>query len=454
MGRDKKNIVPGMNARAKGLFSTEGVPFLFSLRFKVALSFSLLLLLLSGVIAVSLVRYEWIFLSMESQKRAKSLAENLAVNATAPLLASDDLRLGPATESTLLDEDVRYAYLVNHQGKIVYHSTQGKTGNIIDFDQIPPAAPGIIQFVAPIVAEDVTVGKAVVGLSAEHIYSAMKETLKGLLLPLFAVTALGIVAIFFLAGVQVKKIEMLAKAVRAVGFGDFLVHVDVHGRDEVGRLTRYFNEMVRQIQETRSEKERNFRETVRSLAAAVEAKDAYTRGHCERVGRISHAIAERMKMGGDDQKNLEMAAILHDIGKIGIDGNILGKTGPLKDSELFNMKRHPEIGARILGPMSSLERAGFYVKYHHEHFDGTGYPDGLKGDDIPLPSRIINLVDAFDAMTSDRAYRLALGHEEAVSRVKSDSGAQFDPAVVEVFLSLEREGVIGEICSEVKEITT
>ncbi|GBE14324.1 MAG TPA: HD domain-containing protein [Proteobacteria bacterium] len=452
MGLDK-SIVPGMKARAKSVLSTEGVPFLFSLRFKVALSFSLLLLLLSGVIAVSLVRYEWIFLSVESQKRAKSLAENLAVNATDPLLASDDLRLGPITESTLLNEDVRYAYLVNHQGRIVYHSTPGKTDSIIDLDHVPPPAAGIIQFVAPIVAEDVTIGKAVVGLGADYIYSAMKETLVGLLLPLFAVTVLGIVAIFFLAGVQARKIERLAKAVRAVGFGDFLVHVDARGRDEVGRLTRHFNEMVRQIQEARGETEKNFRETISSLAAAVEAKDAYTRGHCERVARISHAIAERMGMSSADQKDLDMAAILHDIGKIGVDGNIIGKAGPLKDGELFNMKRHPEIGARILSPMSSMKRAGFYIRYHHEHFDGTGYPDGLKGNDIPLPSRIINLVDAFDAMTSDRSYRSALGHEEAVGRLKSDSGAQFDPSVVDVFLSLEQEGVIGEICTEVKEKT-
>ena len=446
-GRMAQNLKDG----AKGVFSTEGVPFLFSLRFKVAVSFSLLLLILSGVIALSLVRYEWIFLSVESQKRAKSLAENLAVNATGPLLAADDLRLGPATESTLMDEDVRYAYIVNHQGKIVYHSTPGETGSVVALDQVPPPPGGVIQFVAPIVAEDVTVGKAVVGLGAEHIYSAMEETLVGLLLPLLAVTAMGIIGIFFLSGVHVRKIEELVKAVRAVGFGDFLVHVDVRGRDEVGRLTRHFNEMVGQIQKARSEKEKNFRETISALAAAVEAKDAYTRGHCERVARISHAIAERMQMSEDDMKDLEMAAIFHDIGKIGIDGNIIGKPGPLKDNEVANMKRHPEIGARILGPMSSLELAGKYVKYHHEHFDGTGYPEGLKGDSIPLPSRIINLVDAFDAMTSDRSYRSALNHVEAVRRVRSDAGAQFDPEVVEVFLSLERKGVIREICFDVKD---
>ncbi|TNF49650.1 HD domain-containing protein, partial [bacterium] len=413
---------------------------LFPLRLKVAVSFSLILILLSCVVALSLVRYEWIFLTREGEKRVKSLAENLAVNATDPLLSSDDLRLGPVTESTMLDGDVRYAYLVDHQGKIVYHSNPEKTGEMLDKGRVPLSDTDVIQAVVPIEVEGVKVGTAVVGLGADHIAEALRETLKGLLIPLLLVTTGGIVGVFFLSGFHIKKIEKLESAVRAVGSGDFLVQVDVSGRDEVGRLTKHFNDMVRQIEDARSKIEKNFRETIRSLAAAVEAKDAYTRGHCERVARISRAIAERMGVEKDTLNDLELAAILHDVGKIGVNGDILGKEGPLESSEINNMKRHPAIGAKILNPISSLEKVGLYVKYHHENYNGTGYPEGLSKEEIPLPSRIINLVDAFDAMTSDRSYRPALSHREATERIKKGSGSQFDPEVVRIFLDLDRKG--------------
>jgi HAMP domain-containing protein len=426
---------------------------LFPLRLKVALSFSLILILLSSVVALSVGRYEWFFLTRESEKRVKSLAENLAVNATDPLLSSDDLRLGPVTESTMLDGDVRYAYLVDHQGKIVYHSNPERTGEQLDGGRVPQSGSDIIQAVVPIEVEGVNVGTAVVGLGADHIVEALKETLKGLLIPLLLVTTGGIVGVFFLSGFHIKKIEKLEAAIRAVGSGDFLVQVDVSGRDEVGRLTKHFNDMVRQIEDARNKIESNFRETIRSLAAAVEAKDAYTRGHCERVARISRTIAERMGIEKDTLNDLELAAILHDVGKIGVNGDILGKEGPLESHEVSNMKRHPAIGAKILHPISSLEKVGLYVKYHHEHYDGNGYPEGLSKNEIPLPSRIINLVDAFDAMTSDRSYRPALSHPEATERIKNGSGNQFDPEVVRIFLDLDRKGIIALICSEVREKT-
>ena len=426
----------------------------FSLRFKVALSFSLLFVVLSSVIALSLVRYEWIFLTHESEKRVKSLAENLAVNAREPMLTLDDLRFGPVTESTMLDQDIRYAYLVDHRGKIVYHSDPLLTGHVLDGGLIPEGRRGVIQAVVPMKVEGVRIGSAVVGMGAGHIYRALKTTLRGTLLPLLIVTAVGIVAIFFLSGFHVRRIESLESAVQAVGSGDLLVHVDEGSRDEVGRLTRHFNEMVRQIKDGRREREKSFRETISALAAAVEAKDAYTRGHCERVSAISRAIARRMGMEEGQLRDLELAAILHDIGKIGIGEEIIGKNGPLAREEFGDMQRHPEIGARILGAISTLGRVALYVRHHHEHFDGSGYPKGLAGNDIPLPSRILNLVDAYDAMTSNRSYRQAMSPKEAARRIRENSGTQFDPAVVKVFTRLENDGVIARICARIEKDTT
>ncbi|MDF1534905.1 MAG: HD domain-containing protein [bacterium] len=420
----------------------------FSLRWKVALSFSVLLFLVTGLVFLALLRYQWVFLAREGDKRARSLAANLAVNARDPLLAQDDLRFGPIVESVTLDRDVSYAYLTDHQGKILYHSNPARTGEVLDQGVSHPGTD-IIQSSMPIMVEDVRVGTAVVALGAGHIRQAMRSTAIGLLFPLSLGTAFGVVGTFFLTGVHVKRVERLEEAVRALGSGDLTVRVQDISHDEVGRLSRHFNEMVGQLHTARRQIERNFKETISALAAAVEAKDAYTRGHCDRVGRISVAMGERLDMDEVQLGELELAAILHDVGKIGVEAGVVGKVGPLTAGETLQMKGHPEIGARILNPLSSLHKVGLYVRHHHEHFDGSGYPDGLKADEIPLPARIILLVDAFDAMTTTRPYRKALTKAQALFRIDEGKGKQFDPHLVELFSQLDGEGIVEDICREV-----
>ena len=419
-----------------------------SLRWKVALSFSILLILVAGTVAMALVRYEWIFLSKEAEKRADLLAVNLAVNARDPILVQDEMRFGTIIESIMMEEDVKYAFLLDNRMEVVYHSDANKIGDVFA-GGIPKTGKSVIQKVVDIEVEGVMVGTAVVGLGADHIHSAMVTTIIGALVPLLVGTVLGVLGIFFLAGIHVKKIESLDMAVQALGAGNLFIEVDVNSQDEVGRLTAHFNEMVGMLNTARQQVLKNFTETVNALAATVEAKDAYTKGHCERVALISNAIAQRVGMNESAMKDLAMAAILHDIGKIGVEGDIISKLGPLDDLEVDNMKHHPVIGARILSPLSTLGRVSLYVKHHHEHYDGTGYPSGLRGEMIPLPSRIIHLVDAYDAMTSNRPYRHALSPGEAVERIKEGEGFQFDPELVEVFLKLESEGVIAHIYDEV-----
>lgn len=212
--------------------------------------------------------------------------------------------------------------------------------------------------------------------------------------------------------------------------------------------------MVKQLHSARQQNQRNFKETVSALAAAVEAKDAYTRGHCDRVAQISVAIGNRLEMDSKQCEELELAAILHDVGKIGVKKGILGKTGPLTDKEFKEIQCHPEIGAKILSPLSNYQEIALFVRHHHENYDGSGYPDGLKKDEIPQAARIINLVDAFDAMTSNRPYRKALSREEALSRIKKECGKQFDPAPVEILLQLEKDGEIDAISEEVEQSKT
>ncbi len=178
-------------------------------------------------------------------------------------------------------------------------------------------------------------------------------------------------------------------------------------------------------------------ETITSLTGALDAKDRYTRGHSQAVANYAVALAHALKLSPEDVESTRLAAFLHDIGKIGIPEHILCKQGPLTDEELEVMKQHPVIGAdQILAPVSSLRPVIPAVKYHHENWDGSGYPEGLKGEDIPLGARIIAIVDAFHAVTSDRAYRKALPVVEAKKILEQSAGTKFDPNLTEVFFSM------------------
>lgn len=179
--------------------------------------------------------------------------------------------------------------------------------------------------------------------------------------------------------------------------------------------------------------------TVRSLAAAVDAKDTYTRGHSDRVAAYATMIAERMQLSHDQRIALEMAAYLHDIGKIGVPEQILLKPGRLDDVEMAQMRHHPLIGANILKPVAFPWAITPVVRHHHEAWDGNGYPAGLKGEEIPLLARILTVADSYEAMTADRPYRLGRGTSEAIAELRTCAGSQFDPAVVEVFASIVEE---------------
>lgn len=207
-------------------------------------------------------------------------------------------------------------------------------------------------------------------------------------------------------------------------------------------------QLFKQLQDELENRQRLFFHTTIALAAAIEAKDPYTHGHTERVTNLSLEIARRLikenPLDLDDKflENLRIAALLHDIGKIGIPESILNKEGKLTEEERKKMQSHSLVGATILQPIKELEFAILGVKYHHERFDGKGYPEGLNGDSIPLIAAIIGVADSFDAMITDRPYRKAKSKEEVVAEIQRLSGQQFHPQVVSAFLGLYQEGKI------------
>ncbi len=197
----------------------------------------------------------------------------------------------------------------------------------------------------------------------------------------------------------------------------------------------FFN-MLEDVSESYSELEHLFTGLVKAMVNALDAKSPWTKGHSERVAKYSDLIARKMGFDEDELKTLWLAGILHDIGKIGTFDTLLDKPGKLTDEEFAIIKKHPAQGATIVSSIKQLNDIVPIIRHHHESFDGRGYPDGLKGDEIPLQARILHVADSFDAMTSDRPYRLSPGKEFALSQFREFSGRQFDPQTVDAFLSV------------------
>jgi putative nucleotidyltransferase with HDIG domain len=195
---------------------------------------------------------------------------------------------------------------------------------------------------------------------------------------------------------------------------------------------RLFEEVNRKAQDL----EEAQLDAIKALAEALETKDAYTRDHSDRALQYAIAVAENMGLSDTQKEKLKYAAVLHDIGKIGVPESILKKPTQLTQEEYEIMKTHPEKGAEIIKHIKSLAEVVPLVLYHQEHYDGKGYPRGLVGDEIPIESRIVAVLDAYDAMTSDRVYRKAPGRQRAIEELKRHAGTQFDPRVVQVFLEV------------------
>lgn len=237
----------------------------------------------------------------------------------------------------------------------------------------------------------------------------------------------------------------------AAGAIDFITKP--YRQDELrAKLQRIFRERLLLAKIAKNiEKERSFfLHIVESLAISLEEKDTYTHGHSRRVTNLSLQLAEHTADKTVDLDLLRLSGILHDIGKIGIPDKILGKNGKLTEEEFSIIKRHPELGEKILHPMKSDKRIAEIskiIRHHHERYDGKGYPDGLSGQESPYLSRIITIADSYDAMTSDRPYRKGMAIGPALEEIKKCSGSQFDPILVELFVDMMEEFINSAPCT-------
>ena len=242
---------------------------------------------------------------------------------------------------------------------------------------------------------------------------------------------LGLFLCILLSGVIANQINTplnrIKERLRQIGAGDFKKDFKIKNRDELGRIGDGIQEMALNLARLYAEQEALFLETILSLAEAIDARDPYTRGHSDHVSRYALKTAQAMGLSEKESKEIFYAAILHDIGKIGIREDVLNYDGPLDQEKYAHMKTHPEIGARILGVVKDFERIRVIVRAHHEHYDGSGYPDGQKGLETPLGARIIAVADVYDALTTDRPYRAAWKKEKALQVIQEKAGSQFDP---------------------------
>ncbi len=352
------------------------------------------------------------------------------------------------------------AYVVDRRGNLVLASDPAAFGGkeplldvelVAEFVQHPvrltrtyprgegTAARRVLGTVAPVgPTEELPDWGVLVEKDVARAFAAATQMTRTSWLVAALAVALAVVAAILAANALSRPVRALAESVHRMSEGDLSQRVEVPGTFELAELAEGFNHMggeleksIEKLKLAARENQELFLNSIRALAAAVDAKDPYTRGHSERVARYSVAIARHLGQPVEEVRKVRIAALLHDVGKIGIDDRILRKPTALTDDEFEIMKLHPVKGALIMGQIPQLKWIIPGMKYHHEKWDGTGYPDGLKGEEIPMLARIISVADTFDAMTTTRPYQKAMRSDYVVSRIKTFAGTRYDTSVIE-----------------------
>jgi len=344
-----------------------------------------------------------------------------------------------------------FAYLVNRKGGLITHRDKqrvralenmsdieivgkylavGKTGGAIPFKD----KDGKEMLGAYSTVKNLGWGVIVQEPKADAYLSVRTMTKTTTLWGILTIIIASTIAVFFSNRISIP-IQKLADSSLSIAKGNFKERINISAKNEIGQLAATFNYMAEKLDEYSQDMRDLFVSTIKSLAAAIDAKDPYTHGHSERVASIATMIAKEMAISAQEVEMINIAALLHDVGKIGIEDHLL--RGAMITEDQYNniIKQHPQLGASIMAPIKQLKKIIPGAKYHHERFDGKGYPDGLSGKDIPLVARIIALADTYDAMTSDRPYQKAMNQKSVIEKIKEWSGSRFDPEIVKAFVS-------------------
>lgn len=430
--------------------------------------FKLALFLLAVLVATTLIFYVFIvrmtdqYVLNELIKRGESLGRSTAVSAAHSMLLGDWLGIDAIiTNLQDLNSDIEYIAVVNTADTVITHSDPEQrgvalkpaTGKLLKessdhtaIREISAGSRSYFEIVTPIMFKETRLGAVLVGLNKSLLID-LNQTARRRILTGFAATLfLGIIGIVVLSAILTRPIHALSAGVDEIKQGRRNNPLRVYSKDELGRLTENFNEMSRLIHEQKQslntyahELEEAYVAIVKVLAAAIDARDPYTLGHSTRVAGLSVKVGRALGLGTKELEDLEIACLFHDVGKIKTPDIILNKRDKLDPSEYGQMMNHPEIGAEILSKAPSLAKYIPAVRHHHEWYDGGGYPDGLREDQIPFSASVIAIADAYDAMTSQRPYRYALSEEEAIRELLICSGKQFDPFLVKVFIEAVRD---------------
>jgi len=394
-------------------------------------------------------------------KRGNSIALSAATPAAYSILANDPLALDNlAAKIEESQQDILYLAILDVKGNTLAHSSLEPTKRsfiVLEGKSLAKGPTGSVQavtrngrecleFSAPIQFANSLVGQVIVGIDAQTLDISRSSARNKIVAISLLILVFGLLGTFFLSNLITTPIERLASGVSKIKAGDYRVNVPVTTRDELGDLTHSFNEMSQVImsQKDRLEGyahhlEEAYVSTVRVLAAALDARDNYTYGHSARVARLALLVGTRLGLEQDQLKELEMACFLHDIGKIHVPDMILNKELPLNQDEYEIIKRHPVQGAKILNLAESLHKYIPAVLHHHEWYNGGGYPDGLKGEEIHPFAQIVAIADSYDAMMSSRPYRQGCTRGEAAEEIRKFRGTQYNPELVDAFLDVLKE---------------
>jgi putative nucleotidyltransferase with HDIG domain len=395
-------------------------------------------------------------------QRGAAISHVVALSAGHSLLANDPLGLDRlVSETKASDRDIAFVAIRDASDIVVAHDRMTERGK--PYRPVPPLLPlkpfgdtradevvrdgqRLIEYTTPISFAGRRIGIATLGLSMQGLATAERSIRQQIYWAAAVILVIASFATLLLSSFITTPVKRLHKGVLSLASSETFQPVPVNSSDELGALTRNFNRMAETILAQKTTLEKNARKLeeayvsmVRVIAASLDARDPYTMGHSTRVARMSCALGRRLGMGEEELSNLERAAIFHDLGKIQTPDDVLLKGERLSHAEEEQMRSHPVDGTEILRMAPFLHRYIPVVRAHHEWYNGKGYPDGIKGNEIPLHAQIIALADAFDAMTTERPYREALSSEEAIDEILQSRGTQFSPELADAFEKMLRE---------------